>query len=223
MSKPCLLLISVNGEKVTECVSYGSAMPFRLGHRQNTLAFEFSSIPFGDSNKIRYRLQGFDGDWSTTSQRYLRYTHLPPNSTHQLRGIGGDKRRRRTTAGVAFQHPVALVDHLVGLRYLLDACCRCGFYLLFSKKRQWQMEAQLEMEHREAKRLQELDALKTKIYTNITHEFRTPLTVILGMVKQIKANPKDWYSEGLQMIERNGRSLLRLVNQMLNLSKLEAG
>ena len=74
-----------------------------------------------------------------------------------------------------------------------------------------------------AVRLQELDTLKTRLYTNITHEFRTPLTVILGMAQQIKDKPTEFMSEGLGMIKRNGQNLLNLVNQMLDLSKLESG
>ena len=74
-----------------------------------------------------------------------------------------------------------------------------------------------------AESLKELDAFKTRFYTNITHEFRTPLTVILGMANQIKEDPGRWFSEGLRMISRNGQNLLRLVNQMLDLRKLESG
>ncbi|MCB9280643.1 MAG: response regulator [Lewinellaceae bacterium] len=72
-------------------------------------------------------------------------------------------------------------------------------------------------------RLRELDDVKTRLYTNITHEFRTPLTVILGMVKNIRTDTQRWLEEGLHMIHRNGQNLLRLVNQMLDLSKLESG
>jgi signal transduction histidine kinase/DNA-binding response OmpR family regulator len=74
----------------------------------------------------------------------------------------------------------------------------------------------------EKQRMKELDDFKTKFYTNITHEFRTPLTIILGMTDQIKTSPKEWLEEGLTMIKRNGRKLLNLTNQLLDLSKLEA-
>ncbi|MEM9920715.1 MAG: response regulator [Bacteroidota bacterium] len=73
------------------------------------------------------------------------------------------------------------------------------------------------------KRLEELDQLKTKFFTNISHEFRTPLTVISGMSKQIEEKPERWFSKGLQMIQHNTQDLLDLVNQILDLSRLEAG
>ncbi len=79
------------------------------------------------------------------------------------------------------------------------------------------------IKNRANKKLQELDALKTKLYTNITHEFRTPLTIIGGMAAQVQENPEEWFNEGLVMIQRNTDRLLELVNQMLDLSKLESG
>ncbi|MEM8526112.1 MAG: ATP-binding protein [Bacteroidota bacterium] len=80
---------------------------------------------------------------------------------------------------------------------------------------------QLYQEQAEAQRLKELDSFKSRLYTNLTHEFRTPLTIILGMVEQMRAAPKKYFDEGTQMIERNGKNLLRLINQLLDLSKLE--
>ena len=75
----------------------------------------------------------------------------------------------------------------------------------------------------EKARIQELADMKSRFYTNITHEFRTPLTVILGMADQIEAKPADHFRTGLGLIRQNGNRLLQLVNQMLNLSKLESG
>ncbi|MCB9283443.1 MAG: response regulator [Lewinellaceae bacterium] len=71
--------------------------------------------------------------------------------------------------------------------------------------------------------LVELDQLKTKFFTNISHEFRTPLTVIAGMAEQIGENPERWLDQGLGMIRRNTNDLLDLVQQILDLRKLESG
>ncbi|WP_340111058.1 hybrid sensor histidine kinase/response regulator transcription factor [Maribellus mangrovi] len=74
----------------------------------------------------------------------------------------------------------------------------------------------------EADHLKELDDIKTKFYTNITHEFRTPLTVILGLTNpSLKIHPAR-LKKNITLIRRNGNRLLQLVNQMLDLSKLEA-
>lgn len=71
--------------------------------------------------------------------------------------------------------------------------------------------------------LMELDQLKSELFTNIAHEFRTPLTVILGMAEQIERSPENWLDKGVNMIRRNGGQLLHLVNELLELRQLEAG
>jgi signal transduction histidine kinase/DNA-binding response OmpR family regulator len=70
----------------------------------------------------------------------------------------------------------------------------------------------------EADRLKEVNEFKARFYTNITHEFRTPLTVIMGMTENIKNHKIE-----KELIRRNGHNLLRLINQMLALTKLESG
>ena len=80
-----------------------------------------------------------------------------------------------------------------------------------------------QVERAEASRIRELDAFKSRFYTNITHQFRTPLTIILGMAGQIQSHPSAWLHKGPEMIRRNGRRLLQLVDQILTLSRLETG
>lgn len=75
-----------------------------------------------------------------------------------------------------------------------------------------------EKKQMETNRLQDLHDFKARFYTNITHEFRTPLTVIMGMTENIKKHDKE-----KQLIQRNSRNLLRKINQLLDLSKLESG
>lgn len=79
----------------------------------------------------------------------------------------------------------------------------------------------------ESERLKEVNQLKNSLYTNITHEFRTPLTVILGMADSLRSKIEKKYQKeaehSLEMIRRNGKNLLKLVNEMLDLSKLESG
>ncbi|MCB0565761.1 MAG: response regulator [Phaeodactylibacter sp.] len=72
-------------------------------------------------------------------------------------------------------------------------------------------------------KLQELDQLKSHFFTNISHELRTPLTIITGVAGQLHEDPFKWGRAGIEMIQRNSRRLLDLVNQILDLRKLEAG
>ncbi|MBX2871486.1 MAG: hybrid sensor histidine kinase/response regulator [Saprospiraceae bacterium] len=71
--------------------------------------------------------------------------------------------------------------------------------------------------------LRKLDQMKSQFLTNITHEFRTPLTVIQGMADQVAAKPEKWLTRGTQMIKRNSTHLLYLMEQIMDLTKLEAG
>lgn len=82
---------------------------------------------------------------------------------------------------------------------------------------------QKELEQSETRRLKELDHTRSKLITNITHEFRTPLTVIQGMTDLIRTRPDEWTAPGLDKIKTSSNILLRLVNQMLDLAKIETG
>ncbi|MEM9888190.1 MAG: ATP-binding protein [Bacteroidota bacterium] len=88
--------------------------------------------------------------------------------------------------------------------------------MLIEKERQYAV-IELEKEQLQAAHLKALNQIKTRFYTNITHEFRTPLTVIQGMTEQ-QEHPK-----AMQLIRRNSAKLLNLINQLLDLSKLDAG
>jgi signal transduction histidine kinase/DNA-binding response OmpR family regulator len=80
------------------------------------------------------------------------------------------------------------------------------------------IESEKRFSELEQQRLKEMDDLKTQLYTNITHEFRTPLTIIMGISDTIKGHLEE---KGL--IKRNSQNLLQLINQLLDLSKLEVG
>jgi signal transduction histidine kinase/AraC-like DNA-binding protein len=74
-----------------------------------------------------------------------------------------------------------------------------------------------------AQKLKELGEAKTKLFANITHEFRTPLTIILGMAELINSHPENWVENGTRKIKTNAKLLLRLVNQMLDMARLDTG
>ncbi|MEL7120263.1 MAG: ATP-binding protein [Bacteroidota bacterium] len=79
-----------------------------------------------------------------------------------------------------------------------------------------------ELKHKN-EQLKEIDRMKARFFANISHEFRTPLTVITGMIEQIEENSDKWLDRGMRMIKRNSSNMLSLVNQILDLAKLESG
>ena len=90
------------------------------------------------------------------------------------------------------------------------------FAALYYFTTQWERAKRAEKE-----RFLELDALKTKFYTHIAHEFRTPLTLISGVADQMKRDPGRWLATGHDIIRRNSDKIISLTNQLLDLSKLE--
>lgn len=224
---PLPYLLSVKANEVPVAgLSFRNVDNLRLKHRDNSLEFAFSALGLYGSERpcFRYRLKGSDDQWAETRQASVRYVQLHPAAyTFQLQLISSD--------GKPFSAPLEVHFFILppwwrsGWAYCLYTLFLVSLLWLYyeRRKRRWHLRAQLAMEQREAERLIELDRFKTSFYTNITHEFRTPITLILGMVDQIKKHPETWYHEGLTMIRRNGNNLLRLVNQMLELSRLEAG
>ena len=83
-----------------------------------------------------------------------------------------------------------------------------------------------EAERRRAEALAELDRAKTDFFSNVSHEFRTPLTLIMGPVEDLRGtdeiDPERWRAE-LEVVHRNGQRLGRLVNSLLDFSRLQAG
>ena len=198
-----------------------------LSHRQNVFTLEFSSLDFraSDQNKYRYRLEGVDEQWvDIGTRRVVTFSHLPAGDyvfrvqgTNSLGIWSGKEATLKITV-----LPPWWNTWWAYLIYLTIAAFGLRVYFAY-RLRQGKMEAQLLFEQNEARRIKELDTVKTQLYNNITHEFRTPLTVILGMVQQIRSSTSQYLDAGLDMIERNGKNLLNLVNEMLDLSKLEAG
>ena len=198
-----------------------------LNWLQDILTLEFSSLDFTapGQNKYRYQLAGVDKDWvESGNRRTATYLHLPPGNYvfkvegSNSQGIWSDK--------IAELHIAVLPpwwrSWWAYLCYALLVGLCIWAYLRFTLNRA-RLKAQLNFEQLEAKRVKELDTIKTQLYTNITHEFRTPLTIILGMAQQIVNKPGEYFNSGMDMIIRNGKNLLKLVNEMLDLSKLETG
>ena len=207
--------------------SIEKAKSITLTHLQDILTLEFASLDFSNpgQNKYRYQLVGIDDDWvQSGTRRSATYLHLPDGK--YVFKVQGSNSEGIWTEKMAELEIIVLPpwwatwwSYLVYI-IIFGFAARAYFHYRINQTR---IESQLILEQNEAKRVKELDTVKTQLYTNITHEFRTPLTVILGMVQQIKSGPKEHFENGLDMIERNGKNLLNLVNEMLDLSKLEAG
>ncbi|MDN3204114.1 hybrid sensor histidine kinase/response regulator transcription factor [Algoriphagus sediminis] len=199
--------------------SFLETSEIHLAHNQNTFSFQFASIDFvtleSDKN-IRYRLENFDQNWKNGNTYQADYYSLPPGeytfhiqATNRF-GIAG---LRSISVSIL---PPWFTQWWAWLSYALLLFLMLYWIYGFLLRRK--------LAQAEVVRLQELDQIKTRIYSNLTHEFRTPLTVISGIADHILSHPSvENLKEGVPMIKRNGIQLLRLVNQMLDLSKLQSG
>lgn len=196
-----------------------SSDKLKLQYNQNAFSFHFTSLAFHhpESNRFEFQLEGYDEHWRATGlEPKATYVKVPPGEytfkvrSATLRGEWGPEK----TIGLYIAPPW----WATWWAYCFYALSFLGLMYTF-----YSIQLNRKLDKAEARRLKELVTVKTRLYTNITHEFRTPLTVISGMASQIKNNPKEWFNEGLNMIQRNSSRLLDLVNQMLDLSKLEDG
>ncbi|MCB0565295.1 MAG: response regulator [Phaeodactylibacter sp.] len=192
-----------------------------LAHWQKDLSFEFAALNYfhPEKNRYKYHLENYDADWITTdaSRPYATYTNLPPGN-YTFRVIGSNNDGLWNEEGASLRITIRPPWWFTPWAYSLYAIL--ALTLLYAG---YSFQLNRQLARAETHRLRELDQVKTRMYTNISHEFRTPLTIILGLADQLKAQVNEGAKPGLSMIERNGQRLLHLVNQMLGLRKLEAG
>ena len=203
---------------LTQPVAYAKRLV--LKHNQNDLTFKFAGLHYSrpDKNTYRYQMKGYDDDWVEAGfNRQAPYTNLPPGKyTFQVLAANSDGIWSEEAASIQ-------IRILPPWWHTWWACLAYVLITFFLIRTLYVFQIRRKLAQAETERLRELDVLKTRLFTNVTHEFRTPLTVILGMAWQVKEDPKEWFSEGMAAITRSGRQLLKLVNQMLDLSRLEAG
>ncbi|GAB3558782.1 hybrid sensor histidine kinase/response regulator transcription factor [Spirosoma fluminis] len=202
-----------------------------LAHTQNLLTLEFGLMNYTNAakNQYRYRLIGIDQGWvEAGTNRFANYAQLPDGAyTFELEGSANGEAWSRAVPLTIRIHPPYYQTWWAYLLYAVLLAVISWQLYRFQKQR-WLLQQQVAFEQQEASRLAELDALKTQFFTNISHEFRTPLTLILGPLTELK---KRFRTEDVvtltepvvTLMERNSNRLLSLINQLLDLSRLEAG
>jgi signal transduction histidine kinase/ligand-binding sensor domain-containing protein/DNA-binding response OmpR family regulator len=200
-----------------------------LAYDENIISFEFSALDYSipEKNRYAYRMEGVDRDWiySDASRRFATYTQMDPGTyIFHVKGSNNDGiwNDEGTSVRITILPPwwrtkLAYAFYIITGIMVLAAAWRYQLQRIRNKHRQ-------ELEHLEMEKLKEVDRLKSNFFANISHEFRTPITLIEGPLKQLlsgdfKGNLKDQY----QLMLKNTGRLLYLVNQLLDLSKLDSG
>lgn len=197
--------------------------------RSLRLKFALSNYFNPENNQYAYQLEGISEDWIPTgSQQILNLNNLPAGRYRLLiRGSSGTG--AWTSEPIVISISAKEYFYRTIWFYLLCLVVLGGLALLWIyrlrvevKNATQKIREDKAIIERQAKRLMELDASKSRFFTNISHEFRTPLTIIAGMIDQVKEKPELWLERGAGMIKQNTIGLLNLVNQILDLRKLES-
>ncbi|UHG93766.1 hybrid sensor histidine kinase/response regulator transcription factor [Spirosoma oryzicola] len=201
--------------------------------RSSILHFALLNYTDAQKNKYAYQFSGLADTWHYQAEPYLRLGNLPYGDYKLLiKGQAADG--RMSVVPLSFKVRVLRPFYLRGWFLFSMVFLMLGGVWGWGRWRNRQYhKAQIRLQTRideatrtiarQAQDLKQLDEAKSHFFANISHEFRTPLTIILGMADRLHQQADPQLKQSASMIERNGQSLLRLVNQILDLTKLEAG
>ena len=195
---------------------------------ENVFTIEFASLNFANNaaEKYAYMLEGFNPQWlyADGNQRRATYTNLSPGRYTfrvKMQNDAGQWSPERI-----LQIQISPPFWRSKLAYLLYAIIMAGLFLLARRivLDRIHMRYEVQLQRREAERAQAMEQMKTKFFTNVSHEFRTPLSLILAPLEKLMTaeNPGSaQYRTQLHLIQRNARRLLSLVNQLLDFRRME--
>lgn len=230
-----------SGDYLKENITLASGI--FLHERENRFSIGFTTQNYGNSSRIRfaYRLQGYEEEWNETQpgDGMARYTAVPPgNYTLQVRAT--DELGRWSEETTEIEVGITPYFYKSGWFYLLLAVATCmAIYLFYKRKtrsyreQKARLEKEVELRTQElavqnkqleamAQHVKEITEEKIAFFTNITHEFRTPVTLIHGPIEHaLKETQDEAVKAQLQIAERNSRYLLSLVNELMDFRKLD--
>ncbi|MCU0414701.1 MAG: hypothetical protein MUE91_09925, partial [Ignavibacteriaceae bacterium] len=199
-----------------------------LSYNQNDLSFQYVGLHYGEplKNQYKYILEGFDKNWNDAGNlRTATYTNLDPG-TYIFRVKASNRDGIWNVKGASIKIIINPPIWATTWAYLLYIILTISliYFLWKLNVRRIRTKHEYEMSKFEAEKLHEVDELKSRFFANISHEFRTPLTLILGPAKDVIESTKELKTkQDVGLIKGNAIRLLGLVNQLLDLSKLEAG
>ena len=214
--------VPFNGHQILD-KSITSTDKIKLSYSDNFFSIEFAALNYflPKVTHYQYKLEGFNSQWIKTNENshLATFTNLSPGTyTFLVKAVykGGQLSRKTGSLTIVVLPPWWLSGIAITVYVLLFILLAYYAYRIVLKRiadNKQKMEA--EKEHR-------LDEMKLQFFTNISHEFRTPLTLILTPLEKLISQTYDTHIRGqLEMMNRNAKQLLTLVNQVLDFRKLE--
>ena len=198
----------------------------RLEHDQNNIAVFFSNTghPEATTTSYQYYLDGFDSTWRPpTSSSRADFAHLSPGTyTLHVRSLTGNKWSKET----AFTIHITPPWYASWYAYIIYICmvamlCR---YIYKQIRAKYRYRKRLRMERQQRDIEQKLADYKVNFFTNVSHEFRTPLTIIQGVTERIKTlNRQGDLKQPIDTLKRSTERMLRLVNQLMEFRRMQQG
>lgn len=199
----------------------------KLTSKENTFKLYFSLLnyTYPQGKKYLYKLDNFDQNWNSTTigQNYAAYSNISPgNYIFKVKGLNNDGTWSEEDSLMIRILPPWWATWWAYLIYSgLTIYLIYIAYRIFSKTNKLSNELKIQKIEREKE--EEINQIKLRFFTNISHEFRTPLTLILGPIETLLEKQVDArWKEQLLIMKANGERLLRLVNQILDFRKVES-
>jgi len=203
-----------------------------LTHSQNVFGFEFSALNFSNNGKSRYayKLDGFDEKWSVVDgkNRRVTYTNLDAGKyVFRVKAATGTDQQNttETVVEITILAPWWATGWAYAFYFIAFMSLLFFIWKYFADKQK--LKHEIAIQKIENAKTEEIAQIKQRFFINISHEFRTPLTLICGPVENLIHNienaDKPKILEILHLIKRNSERLSQLTNQLLDIRKLETG
>jgi signal transduction histidine kinase/ligand-binding sensor domain-containing protein/DNA-binding response OmpR family regulator len=198
----------------------------------NAIAIEYAAIYYGHSKNIQYAvmMEGIDDNWNILNdQRRVNYSKLPVGKyTFKVRAISpnGDWDKADVKSILIEVEPPFYLSGWAWVIYFLLTSVVVLIIFRFFKIRQLEKE-QVQLEKMERTKVEEVNRTKIDFFTNISHELKTPLTLIISPLQRIidKSSYKteSAIKETMEVILNNAQRMLRIVDELMTFSKIEIG